>query len=210
MQETDEFILGYGSLLSHDSRWRYSALNTEVIPVSVQGWQRSWITRNIEEQQSHVGAVAQPGASLNGVLVPTATISDSLRQREKDYRFAPVSLAQLTLQVQPAQLTPLVEQLHNRKIWLCQSLDSHPANSDFPIMQTYLDTCLVGCFENGGDDFARAFIQTTQGWNSGWVDDRGEPRYPRAAKVTPAQQERIDLLLEDLNLLRLRQTLPTC
>ncbi|WP_416305445.1 gamma-glutamylcyclotransferase [Neptunicella sp. SCSIO 80796] len=203
--DTDEFILGYGSLLSHDSRWRFSAINTAVIPVSVQGWQRSWITRNIEEQQSHVGALPKQNASLNGVLVPTERITDRLRQREKDYLFAPVPLCRLTLQVDRPQINALKQQLQHRKIWICQSLGIHPANKQFPVMQSYVDTCLAGCLENGGEDFARAFVKNTAGWNEGWINDRKMPRYPRAARVDKVLQQKIDQLLDEFELLQLRQ-----
>ncbi len=35
-----------------------------------------------------------------------------------------------------------------------------PPSVSFPILQTYIDVCLSGCFEHG-EDFAREFVSTT-------------------------------------------------
>ncbi|MEC8490670.1 MAG: gamma-glutamylcyclotransferase, partial [Pseudomonadota bacterium] len=44
-QTEKHMVLGYGSLLSKDSRERYSNIFTPGIPVTVSGFERAWVTR---------------------------------------------------------------------------------------------------------------------------------------------------------------------
>lgn len=48
-----------------------------------------------------------------------------------------------------------------------------------PIAQSYVDVIIHGCLEQG-EDFALQFVDTTDGWNGTWVNDRRSPRYRRA------------------------------
>ena len=47
-----DLMIGYGSLLSHHSRRQYSNIDCQAIPVTVQGWQRGWVTRAYHEKQT--------------------------------------------------------------------------------------------------------------------------------------------------------------
>ena len=61
--DESHIVLGYGSLLSRDSRERYSQINTLGIPVMVSGFERAWVTRSIQEQQTYVGAIKNSSKS---------------------------------------------------------------------------------------------------------------------------------------------------
>ena len=89
-QTEKHMVLGYGSLLSKDSRERYSNIFTPGIPVTVSGFERAWVTRSLHEKQTYVGAVANAQSKLNAQLIPTQ-INPALQEREKDYRFVEVS-----------------------------------------------------------------------------------------------------------------------
>ena len=89
-----QYIVSYGSLLSHESRSRYSAITASVMPVTVTGWKRAWCTRHFEERTTHAGAVRTPEAKMNGVLIPT-TITDEIRHRERYYEFVQIDSATL-------------------------------------------------------------------------------------------------------------------
>ena len=42
----------------------------------------------------------------------------------------------------------------------------------FPILQSYIDICILGCLEYG-EEAAKEFIQSTQGWQQAvWLNDR--------------------------------------
>lgn len=199
------YVVGYGSLLSDESRRRFSAIACHPIPVSVRGWRRAWITRSVTEYQTYVGATADADAMLNGALVPIADISPDLQKREQDYTFEPVALAQL----KHASLSfdALLAKLKSDQIWLCQSRAHTPADAAHPVYQSYLDTCLCGCLEAGGEAFARLFLTTTDLLHHYWVDDRAAPRYPRAAIPSRHTVKHIDGMLDELGLLTHRRPL---
>ncbi len=188
-------VLGYGSLMSADSRQRFSGMQVPGLPATVTGFYRAWVTRSEAEQQTYVGAMAESGAMLNGQLIP-ATIDPALEDREKDYRFVPVELEALALPLTPGQDSQVREWLSDKQIWLCETLDIQPATDDYPVSQTYIDTCLAGCLEHGGEKEAIRFIETTRGWQHPRRQDRQRPYYPRAAHVDVSTQRQIDNLLQ--------------
>jgi len=204
-----DYLIGYGSLLSHDSRSRFSNVICPNIPVVVQGWRREWLARGLAEFQTGLGVSQVELAYLNAVLLPIEQISDALRQREQDYQFIQVDhTAVSAAQASPialAELAKISADPVHKKIWICANLHKHQANIDYPIYQTYLDTCLVGCFDSNIDGFAVEFIQNTHFWQHGWINDRHQAKYPRAAEVSQQQYERIDELLDRYHVLAYRQ-----
>lgn len=205
LNELDEshIVLGYGSLLSRDSRERYSQINTLGIPVMVSGFERAWVTRSIQEQQTYVGAIKNSSKKLNAQLIPTQ-LNPALQEREKDYRFSQVSADQITFDLAThsqgnlktgAQLDELYEVLSAYHLWVCETLECSPATEAFPVSQTYIDTCLAGCIEHAGEKAARDFVIHTSMWDHPRINDRALPKYPRAAKVSADMHEKIDAVL---------------
>ncbi|GGF69297.1 gamma-glutamylcyclotransferase [Alteromonas lipolytica] len=189
-------VLGYGSLMSGDSRSRHSGIPHDGIEVEVYGFERGWVTRSEPEQQTYVGAYKKDGAWLNAQLVPTH-LDPALQQREQDYRFTPVTLEQLHFELSAELTARLTDWLLQRDIWICETLKIEPASAAYPVHQTYIDTCLGGCLELGGSAAANRFIASTTGWQHHRVNDRSQPRYPRAAVVSQAHVNEIDALLEN-------------
>ena len=81
VQTEKHMVLGYGSLLSKCSRERYSNIFTEGVPVTVAGFERAWVTRSLQEQQTYVGAVANAHSKLNAQLIPTQ-INPALQDKQ--------------------------------------------------------------------------------------------------------------------------------
>lgn len=195
MQTEQHMVLGYGSLLSKDSRERYSNIFTPGIPVTVSGFERAWVTRSLYEKQTYVGAVANAHSKLNGQLIPTK-INPALQEREKDYRFVEVSPKALHFHLhQNKGSAALNDVLSQFTFWICETLDCAKANDAYPVHQTYIDTCLSGCLEHGGIEEAERFIAHTSLWEHPRVNDRADPKYPRAAAVSTEHLEHIDRLL---------------
>ena len=188
-------VLGYGSLMSADSRQRFSSIHVPGLPATVSGFYRAWVTRSESERQTYVGAIAEPGAMLNAQLIP-ATIDPALEDREKDYRFTSVALDSLALALPKEQDQQVREWLSDKQLWICETLTVSPASKAYPVSQTYIDTCLAGCIEHGGEEEAVRFIETTRGWQHPRQQDRLAPRYPRAAHVDKETLQRIDSLLK--------------
>ena len=208
--DSQHYVIAYGSLLSHDSRSRFSAIDCHAIPVQLKGWRRAWTTRTLHEQQTCLSAKVDKDASFNGALVPIEQLSPQLAKREQDYEFVQVDTSQLSL-LTSSQHKLSHTLLAEKQIWICQNKKNEEANSNYPICQTYVDTCLAGCLETDLDDFAGDFLQSTLGWrgaggNKGaWINDRSAPRYPRAAAISQQRLDIIDQILAQANLLQFRQ-----
>jgi hypothetical protein len=187
-------VLGYGSLLNRDSRHRHSGIAHECIEAIVLGFQRGWVTRAYHEQQTYLGVWPDPAAKINVQLVPTS-INPELRQRERDYRFVPVAPEQLEFSLSEQHQQRLLEWLADKSIWICETLEILPANPDYPVSQTYIDTCLAGCLQQGGEGSAHTFIATTDYWQHPRLNDRNAPIYPRYGNISRAERELIDTLL---------------
>lgn len=203
------YLVGYGSLLSHDSRSRYSNIFCDNMPIRAHGWQREWLARGMEDLQTCLGVSRVESAHLNGVLLPIEQITPELRSREQDYEFIEIDPATIVPAKKSAALENELSKIRANpekcKIWICANIHKKQASTDYPIYQTYLDTCLVGCFDMGIDNFATDFIRHTYFWQNGWVNDRCRSGYPRAAKVTKQQQLKIDQLLKQMQLLKYRR-----
>ncbi|MFQ3234961.1 MAG: hypothetical protein ACI9C4_000514 [Paraglaciecola sp.] len=204
-----QYLVGYGSLLSHDSRSRYSNISCPNMPIVAHGWQREWLARGLTVFQTGLGVSRVESASLNAVLLPIEHISPELRNREQDYQFVELDPASIVPNqdspLAQAELAKIQANPASSKIWICANMHKNQADNHYPIYQTYLDTCLLGCLEQGINNFAEKFIQSTHFWEHGWVNDRHETRYPRAAHVSQQQREKIDQLLQEHQLLQYRQ-----
>jgi hypothetical protein len=189
MSQTD-YIIGYGSLLSSYSRQTYSNIHTPVHPVMVSGWQRGWTTRYGDEAATYLGVRAAGQSELSAALVPTL-ITDELRHRERGYDFTQVDGAAIRL-LRPEELD-----LDQARFWIVVNRLTLRADETHPIAQSYVDTCLLGCLESGGEAMARHFVDSTEMWDSHRIDDRDwpTPLYPRGTPAAPAEREQIDELL---------------
>ena len=192
--QTKPLILGYGSLMSRDSRARFSGIHHDGLMVTVKGYRRGWITRSIEEKQTYVGALPDENASLNALLVPVA-LDPALAEREKDYQFEKVAPAQIFSRQDEDQQAALQTWLANREVYICRSLLTRTAEQDWPVHLSYVDTCMTGCLEVEGEQAATDFVKQTAHWNAHLVDDRAAPQYPRAARTEPGVRQIIDDIL---------------
>ena len=185
-----DYIIGYGSLLSSYSRQTYSNIHTPVHPVMVGGWQRGWTTRYGDEAATYLGVRPAPLSELSAALVPT-DITDELRHRERGYDFTEVEGAAVRL------LTPDDVDLAGARFWIVVNRQSLRADESHPIAQSYVDTCLIGCLESGGEAMARHFIDTTEMWDCHRIDDRDwpTPLYPRGTPAGPDERAQIDAML---------------
>jgi len=80
-------------------------------------------------------------------------------------------------------------------------------DASFPVIQSYLDVILHGCWTVGGEDFARNFLLTTHGWGAArgsFLDDREKPGYIRSSPAAASHAERWDALLSQAALVSQR------
>ena len=68
------------------------------------------------------------------------------------------------------------------------------ASYSHPILQTYIDVCLLGCLEQSAESAAE-FITSTAGWDGPWLNDREIARRPW---LRQKEYKRIDSLLREV------------
>jgi hypothetical protein len=83
----------------------------------------------------------------------------------------------------------------NIQVWVYVPKNPTPPDASHPILQSYVDIIMRGCFNTIGEPLARSFISTTTGWSRKsnrtpttplhhyWVNDRHLPIYKRADRV---------------------------
>ncbi|MDM7861709.1 hypothetical protein QTP81_13995 [Alteromonas sp. ASW11-36] len=121
------------------------------------------------------------------------------QQRERDYRFVQVPFNQIRIVDTHDQQRAAKLAGNHVKLWICESLEVHPASAEYPVYQSYIDTCVGGCLSHpqsatAGIEQAEQFLRTTFGWQY-IVNDRDKPQYPRFAPLSSLGKQTIDALM---------------
>jgi hypothetical protein len=169
-----------------------------VLPARAPGFARGWWARTgaIGFTTTFVGAIPAQSCSVNGVVYAVSEEElEATNKREQGY--TPTDITN-TVQILSGSYKPA------DKVWVYlnkfkegEREKSLPA-PQFPIVQSYVDICLTGCFqiEQGFPevgDFAREFIESTQEWSKYWENDR---TYPRRAPFSVPAASKVDTLLQ--------------
>lgn len=186
-----QVIVGYGSLMEDASRLRTSPRAGPAHPVEVAGFRRGWFARGspIGFSTTYLGVVEDRGSGLNAV----AYTVDRAELAATDAREASYCRAS----VPPGDLRPLERGFAfppDAQAWIYVGTPASvaPPDARFPIVQSYVDVFLSGCFEqeerHALAGFAAECVSTTAGWSGHWVNDRIFPRRPfvhepRARKI---------------------------
>jgi len=191
MNSSNIYIFGYGSLQNINSIRNtlneITHIDETPFTVRVKNMRRGWylpINKNnlITKPWTTLACVEESGYSVNGVLIQiTSECLRLLDERETDY---------VRKIIQHEQITSICDtELCSNSIAYYYGIDSEskqPPSLLTPILQSYLDTCLIGCIEidaklgNMHYEYTIEFLQTTHEWNSmyHWVNDRIFPRRP--------------------------------
>ena len=164
------FILGYGSLISSESRSKTGETG-KVWPVKLYGFERHWSVMTDEFGMSSVAVIQASDKACNGVLAEVPYEQFPLfDERERGYHRA---------QIAPEQLTAYQsDDLPAGTYWIYHTNDVIEPTQECPIVLSYLDVILSGCLEHG-EAFTQDFLELTKGWASPLLNDRKAPRYPR-------------------------------
>ena len=176
-----QLVVGYGSLMEDASRERTSPRAGPAHPVDVAGFRRGWFARgsSVGFSTTYLGVVEDSKARLNAVAYSV----DAAELAATDTREA----SYCRVGVAPANLTSLERGFSfpaNAQAWIYVGTPESiaPPDARFPIVQSYVDVFLAGCFEqeerHGIPGFAAECVATTAGWSSSWVNDRIFPRRP--------------------------------
>lgn len=198
-----DLLVSYGSLISRESREKFSKIYQPVDLVKLRGWKRYWGAPYPDEGATYAAAAPNINSHLHGVLVPIE-MSDDLRHRERGYDFVEIK--------DPANELDLLTRntevdLSDSTVWIAQAKVIATSNNKCPLPQSYVDTCLLGCLEIGTAELVDQFVRETEGWEGVWINDRNrEPSiFPRAAKIKEEFVEIFDNIIKEFGVIEYRK-----
>jgi hypothetical protein len=190
-----QYIIGYGSLMQDESRQRTSPNAGPAQPVDVSGFRRGWFAKGsaVGFSTTFLGVVPDAGSHLNAVAYRIdLTELKATDRRETSYCRTKVPSDDVMAKV------PAPMQMRDGEAWIYVNTPGAAATptAQHPIVQSYVDIFLSGCFEQEErfklQGFARECLATTANWSANWVNDRVYPRRPFIYQPRAGQ---IDLLL---------------
>ena len=177
----NNFMIGYGSLMENQSRQRTNPEATNVYPIEVKGFKRTWGKSNANYKTNFLTLVKNANASLNAVYYPIDAKSiKNTDTRENSY---------CRILVPKKDLTSLgLNHLPDGDYWVYAQKDNKLdlPSKKYPIPQSYVDIFLNGCIQIENTFEAKGFlnkcITETAGWpkaeEKAWINDRLYPRRP--------------------------------
>lgn len=190
-----QYIVGYGSLMQDESRTRTSPQAGPAHPLELKGYRRGWFARPeaVGFSTTYLGVLQDRESHLNAVIYqvdPAELIATD--KREVSYCRTSVATSDVRLLERDFSSAP------NAQIWIYVSRPERVAtpNSQYPIVQSYVDLFVSGCLEQeqrfGLTGFSQQCLATTADWSEHWVNDR---IYPRRPFVFQPRARQIDNLL---------------
>lgn len=198
--EVDEthhnYMIGYGSLMDDETRKLTTSSATDVYPIIVNNFKRTWGISGGNYKTTYLLSVPAKGYKLNAVYYPISgqdvKTTDDWEPGYCRYRVPETDIKAVGL-----------EKLPEGAYWIYakQPEDIQKPTKDHPISQSYVDIFLRGCLQVENryqiKGFAKQCVDTTYLWDqNAWVNDR---LYPRTIQVTKdgAVAEKIDTLLSE-------------
>ena len=192
------YIVGYGSLMQAKSRQRSVPFVKKSYPVVVCGFERLWGMRGHHYKTTFLTVIKRESGKLNAVYFPVnAKEMTALDQRESSYKRTLIAHDKLSFYG--------LNYDAKGKYWIyvypSDDKIKYPT-TDFPVVQSYVDIFLGGCFEIQRQyhlpGFVDECIKTTGGWPTQagrWVNDRLYPRRPFDTPFATKIDARIATLL---------------
>lgn len=174
---SQNFIIGYGSLMETKSRTLTEPSANDAYPIKVKGFQRLWGVNGGYYKTTFLTVIKKKDKWLNAVYYQ-ANENDILNTdtRERDYCRTKVN--RNDVEVLGLQSLPTGD------FWIYTINPDKVTvpTSDYPIVQSYVDIFMSGCLEIQKryqiPNFAEMCITTTDDWSSYWINDRIHPRRP--------------------------------
>jgi len=174
--QVSQYIVGYGSLMQEKSKREDSTNVSENIPIDVVGFERGWMVHSDDLRfgTTYLGVRVKPNAILNAVYFKLNEPQDIRHYDERETMYCRVLVPRE--KIRPLTATALPE----GQFWIYITSSEEAPTSQFPIVQSYVDIFLSGCFELQNkyhlSGFAKECVTTTVRWSSDWVNDRIHPR----------------------------------
>ena len=176
------YFFGYGSLVNRDTHHFEDAQTAQL-----HGWRRMWRHTRAREV-AYLTVVPDASSTIDGLI---AAVPDqdwaALDHRERAYDRVNAS-AQITHSLtHPAELV----------VYAIPDT-SHAPSQTGPVLLSYIDVVIQGYLREFGEAGAARFFDTTDGWDAPILADRHDPRYPRHCRLSPCEQEFVDVHLAQI------------
>ncbi|KTC95239.1 hypothetical protein [Legionella feeleii] len=187
-----QFVIGYGSLMQEDSKREDAAGVGKNYPVYISGFERGWIEQGskVGFSTTYLGIRKRAGSEMNAVYFKLNGAKALHNYDRRENTYCRVAVAR-------EKIRPLItKSLPRGQYWIYTTQSLQPPSHHDPIVQSYVDIFLRGCFELEQQyhlhHFAKDCIRTTAYWSGHWVNDRV---YPRTAFDNIPYVNKIDPLL---------------
>ena len=188
------YIIGYGSLFKKSSLQRTLPEVHDILPIRFHNYLRSWNAFENKTQTlatTYLGLEKSDKHFINAIIFEVEQeMLSTIDKREFLYTRESVDLKDIEF------LSSSIALSQEDKIWVYMTIEPSYPSSLHPIIESYVDTCISGCFEIeeafGIENFAKEFIETTYNWSIHWVNDR---LFPRAPHIHMPDAYKIDALL---------------
>ena len=183
------YFFGYGSLVNRDTHGF-----TEAHVARLRGWKRVW--RHSSLRPVAFLTVAPDDTSEIDGLIAAVPGDDwaALDERERAYTRVPAA----------HQVThSLTHQPEIAVYSIPGGTHDHPTDTH-PALLSYIDVVVQGYLREFGEEGAKGFFDTTDGWEAPVLDDRADPIYPRHRVLTSDERAFVDdqLAERDIRLIR--------
>ncbi|MBL4766973.1 MAG: gamma-glutamylcyclotransferase [Rhodobacteraceae bacterium] len=173
----DPFFFGYGSLVN-----RATHTFPQVNRANITGWRRGWRHTDLRDA-AFLTAIPDINTTIQGLIAHVPNDDwVALDKREWAYDRVPVT---------SAVAHPIARDLDIAVYAVPAERQSHPSTKH-PILLSYLDVVVQGYLQEFGEDGARQFFETTDGWDIPVLNDRKSPRYVRHQTLTANQTAFVD------------------
>lgn len=178
---------GYGSLAN---RATHRTDIVHAVPARLEGRRRAWRPRPDMPGFSAalLSVEAHETSSCDGLLVfDLADNLPAVDRREARYVRRDVAHATLLLDFAIPASCP---------VYVYEAQTELPPHREPPlILRSYLDAVLQGFLHHHGEEGVHRFVDETDNWHIGIVDDRAAPLYPRPVRLSAAERGFFDQVL---------------
>lgn len=152
-----------------------NGIHVKTYPVKIKDFQRGWFLPIPKDETTALSLIRKNSCLTNGLLLEVSNIDIELMdKREKEHGYERVRIEFQDIEF----INPNLEIEDESVIWTYITHTPRFPTENNPITQSYVDVIVQGCIEQG-EDFASEFVNTTEGWDKPWINDREKPRYRR-------------------------------
>ena len=180
---TPAYFFGYGSLVNRDTHNFKDAH-----PAQLNGWRRTWRPTN-QREVAFLSVIRDDSTWINGLIAPVPDADwHALDIREGAYDRLPAE----------HMIEHSLPQTPQIAVYSVPEPPHAVPKGGYHLLLSYIDVVVQGYLREFGTDGAQHFFDTTDGWDVPVLDDRAEPRYPRACTLTSDELDLVDAALERL------------